>query len=62
MLCLKCQYCGDKLSFPLPNNLIYADEKEPFKKHHYCCCGDCDFYEKDVTNLGITSCEHFEEL
>lgn len=28
----------------------------------YCCCGDCELYEKGVTNLGIHECEHFEEL
>lgn len=36
MLCLKCQYCGDKFSFPIPNAMIYVDKKEPFKKHNYC--------------------------
>ena len=61
-LCCNCQYCGDKYSFPEPNDLIYMDPKDPLLKHFYCCCGDCDLYSKDITGLGIHECEHFEEL
>ena len=61
-LCCDCQYCGDKYSFPIPNDLIYMDPENPILKHFYCCCGDCDLYGKDITGLGIHECEHFEEL
>lgn len=62
ILCCDCQYCGDKFSFPLPNNLIYEDVANPLLKHYYCCCGDCEFYGKDITSLGISQCNNFEEL
>lgn len=50
--CNTCQYCGDKFSFPLPNDMIVD--------HHYCCCGDNDNYEKDILN--IEKCDCYEEL
>lgn len=62
ILCCDCQYCGDKYSFPLPNDLIEVDSENPFIKHYYCCCGDSEFYGKDITNLGFTKCDSFEEL
>ena len=61
-LCCDCQYCGDKYSFPEPNDLIYMDLENPMLKHFYCCCGDCDLYGKDITGLGIHECKHFEAL
>ena len=61
-LCGKCQYCGDKYSFPEPNDLLEADPENPLLKHFYCCCGDCERYGKDITNLGIYECKHFDEL
>lgn len=61
-LCCDCQYCGDKYSFPEPNDLILMDPENPILKHFYCCCGDCNLYGKDITGLGIHECEHFEEL
>lgn len=61
-ICCNCQYCGDKYSFPEPNDLLYMDPENPILKHFYCCCGDCDLYGKDITGLGIHECEHFEEL
>ena len=54
ILCCDCQYCGDKYSFPLPNDLIEVDSENPFIKHYYCCCGDSEFYGKDITNLDLT--------
>lgn len=62
LLCCDCQYCGDKYSFPLPNDLIVTDNSNPFIKHYYCCCGDSKFYEQDITDLGVTCCDNFEEL
>ena len=61
-LCCDCQFCGDKYSFPEPNDLIYMDLENPMLKHFYCCCGDCNLYGKDITGLGIHECKHFEEL
>lgn len=61
-LCCDCQYCGDKYSFPEPNDLLYMDPENPMLKHFYCCCGDCKLYMKDITGLGIHDCGHFEEL
>ena len=61
-LCCDCQFCGDKYSFPEPNDLIYMDPENPMLKHFYCCCGDCNLYGKDITGLGICECEHFKEL
>lgn len=46
ILCCDCQYCGDKYSFPLPNDLIEVDSENPFIKHYYCCCGTQNFTEK----------------
>lgn len=60
-ICCDCQFCGDKHSFPEPNDLIETDPEDPTLKRFYCC-GDCDLYEKDITGLGIQECEHFEEL
>ena len=48
--CADCCYLGDKYSFPLHDNKIDVDDKNPFLKHYYCCCGDSERYEKDVTN------------
>lgn len=62
MICSDCQYCGDKYSFPLPNDLIDIDDKNPLIKHYYCCCGDCELYRKDITSLGIKVCKYFDEL
>lgn len=61
-ICCDCQYCGDKFSFPLPNDKILYDQENPMLKHFYCCCGDCDLYGKDVTGLGLKKCDCFEEL
>ncbi|MCI9505754.1 MAG: hypothetical protein HFF62_04070 [Oscillospiraceae bacterium] len=61
-ICCDCQFCGDKHSFPEPNDLVEIDPENPLLKHFYCCCGDCELYEKDITGLGIQECEHFEEL
>jgi hypothetical protein len=61
-LCCDCQFCGDKHSFPEPNNLIEMDPENPMVKHLYCCCGDCELYGKDITGMGIHECECFEEL
>ena len=61
-ICCRCQYCGDKYSFPEPNDLIYMDPVNPMLKHLYCCCGDCELFEKDITSLGRQECEHFKEL
>jgi len=61
-ICCDCQYCGDKHSFPEPNDLLEMDSENPLLKHFYCCCGDCDLYEKDITALGIHECECFKEL
>lgn len=27
ILCCDCQYCGDKYSFPIPNDLMEVDPK-----------------------------------
>ncbi len=62
ILCCDCQYCGDKYSFPLPNNLTYVDSVNPLLKCYYCCNGDCELYGQDITSLGITQCDNFEEL
>lgn len=61
-ICCDCQFCGDKYSFPEPNDLIEMDPENPLLKHFYCCCGDCELYGKDITGMGIHECEHFEEL
>lgn len=61
-LCCDCQYCGDKFSFPQPNDLLHMDPENPMLKHFYCCCGACPMYMKDITGLGIYNCEYFEEL
>lgn len=61
-ICCDCQYCGDKYSFPEPNDLLYVDPQNPLLKHFYCCCGDCDLYGTDITGLGLHQCECFEEL
>lgn len=54
--------CTVAYSFPLPNDLIEVDSENPLIKHYYCCCGDSEFYGKDVTNLELTKCDSFEEL
>lgn len=59
--CADCGYLGDKYSFPLPNDKIDVDDKNPFLKHYYCCCGDSERYEKDVTNEIVSHCACFEE-
>lgn len=61
-ICCDCQFCGDKYSFPEPNDLIETDPENPMLKHFYCCCGDSELYGKDITGLDIQECEHFEEL
>ena len=60
--CADCCYLGDKYSFPLHDNKIDVDDKNPFLKHYYCCCGDSERYEKDVTNEIISDCDCFEEI
>lgn len=62
MLCCDCQYCGDKYSFPLPNDLVDIDQSNPLLKHYYCCCGDSPFYRQDVSEKSIESCVYIEEL
>ena len=62
ILCPDCQYCGDKYSFPMPNDLLEADPENPLLKRFYCCCGDCYLYGQDITRKAITSCECFEGL
>lgn len=61
-ICCDCQFCGDRFSFTLPNDKIEVDAENPSLKHFYCCCGDCDLYEKDITKLGLKKCDYFEEL
>ena len=61
-ICCNCAYCGDKYSFPSPNDKIKTDPNNPLIKYYYCCCGDCKFYEKNVTSLNIQICDFFEEL
>ena len=61
-ICCECQYCGDKHSFPMPNDLLEVYPENPLLKVLYCCCGDCDLYGKEVTKLGLTECKCFEEL
>lgn len=61
-ICCECMYCGDKRSFPLPNDMLETDEKNPLLKAYYCNCGDCDLYAKRVDTLNITKCICFEEL
>lgn len=60
ILCPDCRYCGDKYSFPTPNELLDVDPENPFLKRYYCCCGDCDLYRQDITGLGVTDCACFE--
>lgn len=60
ILCSDCCYLGDKYSFEQPNELLDTDPCNPFLKHYYCNCGDCDNYRKDITFLGITECCCFE--
>lgn len=60
--CVGCCYLGDKYSFPLPNDKIDVDAKNPFLKHYYCCCGDSERYECDVTNEIVSDCDCFEEI
>ena len=62
LLCSDCCYLGDKYSFEQPNELLDTDPNNPFLKHYYCNCGDCDNYRKDITSLGITKCSCFESL
>jgi hypothetical protein len=61
-LCCGCQYLGDKYSFPRPNDFVGIDLGNPCFKHYYCCCGDCERYREDVTNLEITECECFDAI
>lgn len=62
ILCSDCCYLGDKYSFEQPNELLDTDPNNPFLKHYYCNCGDCDNYRKDITSANITSCSCFEGL
>lgn len=60
--CKTCQNkeLGEKFDpFGSDTRKIFAN---PFIKHYYCCCGDSEFYGKDITNLGFTKCDSFEEL
>lgn len=61
-ICCNCQYCGDKYSFPLPNDMLEVDKENPLLKAFYCCNGDCQLYEKRIDTLGIMGCKYFEEL
>ena len=61
-ICAKCQYRGDKYSFPLPNDLLEAYPDDPSRKPLYCCCGDSGKYMKDVTKPPVHECGCFEEL
>lgn len=61
-ICCDCQYCGDKYSFPMPNELLENDENNSLLKAFYCCCGDCNLYRKRIDTLGIMKCKCFEEL
>lgn len=61
-LCTDCQYCGDKFSFQIPNNLPDVDPQNPLLKRYYCCCGDCERYGQDITGKIIVSCKCFEKL
>ena len=61
-ICCECQFCGDKYSFPLPNNMLETDEENPLLKAFYCCCGDCELYSQRIDTLGIMECPCFEEL
>lgn len=61
MKCNTCAFCGDKYSFPLPNELVAADPKSPFGKRLYCCCGNSELYQEDVTERK-TVCSEYEEL
>ena len=61
-ICCDCQYCGDKYSFPMPNGLLEVYPENLLLKVSYCCCGDCVLYGEDITPLGLTECECFEEL
>lgn len=60
MLCCDCQYCGDKYSFPIPNEFVDVDAENPLVKHYYCCCGDSSFYRQDITAKNIEICDSFE--
>lgn len=60
--CADCCYLGDKYSFPLPNNKIDLDANTPFLKHYYCCCGDSERYNDDVTNEIVSDCDCFEGI
>ena len=62
LLCCDCGYLGDKYSFPMPNDLLGADENNPALKRYYCCNGDCSLYKKDVSVMGIEHCRYFEEI
>lgn len=62
ILCSECQYCGDKYSFPIPNELLDTDPENPITKRYYCCCGDSELYREDITGKGVVSCDCFEEL
>ena len=61
-ICTDCQYLGDKYSFPMPNDLIDVDEKNPMLKHYYCCCGDSDQYQSEISLKKIRECDCFEKL
>lgn len=60
--CSDCAYCGDKYSFPLPNDLPNTDPQNPRLKRYYCCCGDCIHYRTEITGVGEIDCDCFEEL
>jgi len=61
-ICCDCQYCCDKYSFPLPNDIPEFNGNNFLLKAYCCCMEDCELYGKRIDMLGITSCEYFKEL
>lgn len=58
----ECQYIGDRYSFPNPNPFIGMEATNLSTKRFYCCCGDCEQYAEDITDMGIEQCDCFDEL
>lgn len=58
--CADCVFCGDKYSFPLPNDKLDADPGNPLLKRYYCTCEDSEMYGKDITALGPHECIQFQ--
>ena len=46
ILCCDCQYCGDKYSFPLPNDLIEVDSENLLLNIITVAVGTQNFTEK----------------